>query len=407
MAEEKSDPGNSLAEELWQKAEEEEGERLAKRLAEDPKTKEVLDEWISVVSDVFEIPEYGNIKVISGDFDGDESGIFPYVKLLIYILTKQEEECVCFGIKKNFDPTGFSIINVHAIEKCNMGGNNILKAIEDVAQKLEIKYVIIGEDASHINLKHYRYSLYLLSILSTGESWYNRRGYKQIPPPIHRVDDEELELDNTSLYDEETAANTKFITETKVLDFLKSKTSDIDFIGLMNSIVPFKDEPVEDEPVKDKTVQDYFKEIDDGLRNDRFVPFQQELIDELLDYFSYKNPHIKYTGFNLVKKINDQGNMRPSHVWDEEGPPSLSRSYSISLAYPNKTHDNVRLTRSLSDTRIGRIAPSKEEVDKWRSEIGRGGKRKVSRRKRSATTKKRKHNRKNRKTKRKRHSKLN
>jgi len=376
LAKEAEEEEERLAEK-YRLAEKEHEERSAKRLAEDPKTKEVLDEWISVVSDVFEIPEYGNIKVTSGEFDRDrpgiDSGIFPYVKLIIYILTKKQEECVSFVIKKNFD-TGFSIINIHTIDKCNMGGNNILKALEDVAQKLKIKYVMIGQDASHINLKHCNesISLYVLSILSTGESWYNRRGYKQISPDDGR-DDEELELDNTSLYDEETAANTKFITETKVRDFLIYCKMSVKFMAILESVVL---------PFEDKTVRTYFKEIDAGLRNNTFNDCtQQSLIATTIkdigdSSVDETDTPIKYTNFNLVKKISGQGR-RPSHIWDEEGPPS--QAYSISLGYSNKMSNNkTRQVKSLSDTHLGRTPPSRGQLEKWHNELARGRKLRVS-----------------------------
>jgi hypothetical protein len=361
-------------ERLAEKEEEERSaKKIAERLAQDPETKEVLDEWISVVSDVFEIPEYGNMEMFSGDFNShrpsSDSGIFPYVKLLIYISTKQEKECVCFVIKKNFD-TGFSIINTHAIDKCNMGGNNILKALEDVAQKLKIKYVMIGQDASHINLKHCNesISLYVLSILTTGESWYNRRGYKQISPDDGRAD-EELELDNTSLYDEETEANTKFITETKVRDFLIYCKMSVKFMATLESVVL---------PFGDKTIQTYFKEIDAGLRNNTFNDCtQQSLIATTIkdiedSSVDETDTPIKYTNYNLVKKISGQGR-RPSHIWDEEGPPS--QAYTISLGYSNKmSHNNThtRQVKSLSNTHLGRTPPSRGQLEKWRNEMARG-----------------------------------
>lgn len=70
-------------------------------------------------------------------------------------------------------------ILIKQVNKCSYSGTDNLKHIEFVAKKLNIPYVKINLDDSHINYKGHNIQLGYLNILYKGESWYNSLGYFQ------------------------------------------------------------------------------------------------------------------------------------------------------------------------------------------------------------------------------------
>lgn len=99
---------------------------------------------------------------------------------------ESEDHCLSFQIK---EIKGLKIIYIETIYKCapiKNYGIFILDSIKEYAKNFGFYSVIIGSDASSlefhlINVNGRMKSLFInlsyLSILSTGESWYNRMGF--------------------------------------------------------------------------------------------------------------------------------------------------------------------------------------------------------------------------------------
>jgi hypothetical protein len=91
--------------------------------------------------------------------------------LQIYIKDKRQRSCVTFRIKEDS-------IYVEWLTKCDSGsGTALLHKVEQFASEIGI-FKIILEDASQVITPCYSVtSLRMLSILTTGKSWYNKLGY--------------------------------------------------------------------------------------------------------------------------------------------------------------------------------------------------------------------------------------
>jgi hypothetical protein len=89
----------------------------------------------------------------------------------VKITDKVEKSCIDFTIKED-------LIYVDWLNNCESGtGTTILQKVEQFAREIGI-FKITLEDASQINTPcHNRVSLEILSILTTGKSWYNKLGY--------------------------------------------------------------------------------------------------------------------------------------------------------------------------------------------------------------------------------------
>ena len=89
------------------------------------------------------------------------------------IRDKSQKFCIIFTIIND------DLISVDDLTKCNSGsGTELLHKVEQFAREIGI-FKIILEDASKITTpcEKDRVSLQMLSILTTGESWYNKLGY--------------------------------------------------------------------------------------------------------------------------------------------------------------------------------------------------------------------------------------
>lgn len=97
-----------------------------------------------------------------------------FEKEYIINLMYNESNCITFTINQTSN-----IITIDSLDKCgNNNGNKLLNMIEQFANKINISKIKLL-DGSHIYFcnERYKISLSMLSILSSGKSWYNNLGY--------------------------------------------------------------------------------------------------------------------------------------------------------------------------------------------------------------------------------------
>lgn len=94
-----------------------------------------------------------------------------------YIITeKNNKNCINFNVFDNENKKG---IYVHMLDKCGeFSGKTLLNLLEDYAKDRGDIQLIDLEDASNLFVCDNVVSLYMLQLLSTGQSWYNKLGYK-------------------------------------------------------------------------------------------------------------------------------------------------------------------------------------------------------------------------------------
>jgi len=118
-----------------------------------------------------------NLKIIKSCINEElyivlPSGIFRN-SFEIYHLpySSENDSCVVFSINPEF-------INVIAIQKCgHLRGTEIIELIENISKKLNISRITLL-DASNIEIRNRcSFDLAIISILSSGMSWYNKLGY--------------------------------------------------------------------------------------------------------------------------------------------------------------------------------------------------------------------------------------
>jgi hypothetical protein len=155
------------------------------------------------------------------------------------ILDTRGKNCITFHYYTDTD--GIECIGIVGLDRCSLyTGTELLNKIEKFAKKASIKRLHL-EDVSRIELcDGIRIKLYYLDILCTGQSWYNKHGYKS---EYHR---------------DEIAHNREFINRpmTDVID------NDEDFMMLSNILNPDAEEP----DVKG-TVQEVFVQLKRYLKN--------------------------------------------------------------------------------------------------------------------------------------------
>jgi hypothetical protein len=155
------------------------------------------------------------------------------------ILDTKGKNCITFHYY--IDTDSIECIGIVGLDRCSLyTGTELLNKIEKFAKKASIKRLHL-EDASRIELcDGIQIKLYYLDILCTGQSWYNKHGYKS---EYHR---------------DEIAHNREFINRsmTSVID------NDEDFMMLSNILNPDAEEP----DVKG-TVQEVFVQLKRYLKN--------------------------------------------------------------------------------------------------------------------------------------------
>lgn len=170
-----------------------------------------------------------------------------------YITDKKRQKCM--EIEYTIEPSGKRVINIEGIYKCrNLSGEELVaKAIQiarnPIFQADEIKLC----DASEISLRegHYNcyFSLYILKILSSGQSWYNQYGF------FYNVESEDADI-----YEKNNAI--RGMTCNNLLDIISQNTD------LGNDILEMKNTLIF-EANKNRLVEDLAKKIEKTFKNPR------------------------------------------------------------------------------------------------------------------------------------------
>jgi hypothetical protein len=115
------------------------------------------------------IPDEATIEIIRSVFS--DKNVTIEDKKRIKIRTQDGKDCVTVYLYPDF-------IYISSIEKCgNISGSELLKMFDTLAERMSnIKYIGL-EDVSQIKICGKPISLYILKILTTGQSWYNKHGY--------------------------------------------------------------------------------------------------------------------------------------------------------------------------------------------------------------------------------------
>lgn len=266
--------------------------------------------FIEIIKGVFDIPKYGNIEYYNSQGNRNST--------TITISTLDGDECVMFSLNNG---PGNGFIEVLQIRACNLGGNVILDMLETVARRLKLMYVIIGQDASYIAMKKCRsediqINLAILCILSTGESWYNRRGYKQVSNE-YKISPETI-FDDTSLYDDEKQHNLAIIRGEQIETFLSSRQIE----PTIHNVLPFKGQ----------TVQAYFTKIHKMMKAGKYNCSKARAINYTINSLDFKRD-FRYSNYTLVKHIEAKKTPSPRE-------PLPSAAYSISLGLTKEEEED-------------------------------------------------------------------
>ena len=220
------------------------------------------------------IPDETTIEIIRRVFSGKDINITNETEIHI---SEKGEDCALFIIYPDH-------IYIKRLHKCGTTtGNNLLEKFDILASEMSnITYVILDDD-SNIQICGREIKLYTLKILTTGQSWYNSKGYVS---------------DNN--YDQKTV-NARIIN-TQYEEFRdKLSAQEATVIDTGNRLFP---------ETKQKTVQDYFKYVlNDINRNikekgcgDKETIEKCIWLSEIIDIINKMPYSISYNQFGLVKE---------------------------------------------------------------------------------------------------------
>ncbi len=229
------------------------------------------------------------------------------------ILDTRGKNCITFHYYTDTD--GKESIAIDGLDRCSLNtGTELLYKIEQFAKKANFQRIHL-EDASRIELcDGIRIKLYYLNILCTGQSWYNKHGYK-------------------SEYHRDELAHNRELIESPMINYIKN---DEDYLMLSNILNPDAEEP----DVKG-SVQEVFIQLKNYLINNgdncsgRNATREQSSLDSVV----YKNiefigdlikaigkRYIKYDGYLLDKDITTQ---KQSFLTRKRSKSKISRRHTI------------------------------------------------------------------------------
>ena len=171
------------------------------------------------------IPNEKTIKTIKRIFSGKDINITNEIEIHI---SEKGEDCALFIIYPDH-------IYIEALHKCGATtGNNLLEKFDILVSEIpNMTYVRLVDD-SNIELCGRKIKLYTLKILTTGQSWYNSKGYVS---------------DNN---DDQKTVNARIINMPYEEFRDKLSAQEATVIDTGNRLFP---------ETKQKTVQDYFKYV--------------------------------------------------------------------------------------------------------------------------------------------------
>ncbi len=216
------------------------------------------------------------------------------------ILDTRGKNCITFHYYTDTD--GIECIGIGGLDRCSLyTGTELLNKIEEFAKKASIKRLHL-EDASHIKLcDNIIIRLYYLDILCTGQSWYNKHGYK------------------SEYHHKELAHNREFINR-PMIDIIKNDEEYLNEEYLMLSNIL---NPNAKKPDVNGTVQEVFVQLKRYLINngdncsDPVVVENLKFIRDLIKAIG--KHYIKYDGELLDKEIVINGGTKSSTARDTFG----------------------------------------------------------------------------------------
>jgi len=171
------------------------------------------------------IPNEETIKTIKRIFSGKDINITNEIEIHI---SEKGEDCALFIIYPDH-------IYIEALHKCGATtGNNLLEKFDILASEIPNMTYVRLDDDSNIQICGREIKLYTLKILTTGQSWYNSKGYVS---------------DNN---DDQKTVNARVINMQYEEFRDKLSAQEATVIDTGNRLFP---------ETKQKTVQDYFKYV--------------------------------------------------------------------------------------------------------------------------------------------------
>ena len=171
------------------------------------------------------IPNEKTIKTIKRIFSGKDINITNEIEIHI---SEKGEDCALFIIYPDH-------IYIEALHKCGTTtGNNLLEKFDILASEIPNMTYVRLDDDSNIQMCGREIKLYTLKILTTGQSWYNSKGYVS---------------DNN---DDQKTVNARIINMPYEEFRDKLSAQEATVIDTGNRLFP---------ETKKKTVQDYFKYV--------------------------------------------------------------------------------------------------------------------------------------------------
>jgi len=269
--------------------------------------------------------------------DDDSGNLNAYLEVGINVKDADRTLCTRFVVD-----TQYNHIVLTRLQKCTLGGNVISDKLERVAIEANIRYIVIETDESSLVFEHCRpieyINLAIFNILTFGESWYNRYGYRQ----TEWTSDELYDYENDELYLRETAQN-EGVVESNIVEFLEGHQL-LD-TGIHTVLPP-----------KKQSVRQYFKRLYDGLKRGEYKCPKIKIIAALVRAIAKKDI-IQYSNQNLIKRVGIQ---------------RLSAMSKDIRDMPDKMRilEGSRSTKSLPTRLTGKV-PSKGTLRQWQQTLHR------------------------------------
>jgi hypothetical protein len=216
-----------------------------------------------------------------------------YFGKLIKIKDLHENDCL-YIVFKSLNNSENDYIELFKLNRCHFQGSTNLQSLIKYAQhlkntlKINLNYITL-EDTSSIPSSDIQ--LWLLSILTTGESWYNRFGFKS-----HNYNNEKIE--NNKIIKMNIIDFIKFIDECILI--YKTNRKKLNLQNTVNAELIEKIKFFFKKYDQTKTVQDIFIEIKNELKENRISPEDIYIIEKIFHiiYLSNKilyNPFLCFT----------------------------------------------------------------------------------------------------------------
>ena len=219
------------------------------------------------------IPDEKTIETIKRIFSGKDINITNETEIHI---SEKGEDCALFIIYPDH-------IHIKVLHKCGTTtGNNLLEKFDILASEIQNMTYITLDDDSNIALCGHKINLYTLKILTTGQSWYNSKGYVS---------------DNN---DDQKTVNARIINMS--YEEFRDKLSAQEATVIDTGISLF--------PETEKTVKDYFiyvlndinKNIKEKGCDDEETKAKCRWLSEIINIINKMPYSISYNQFGLVKE---------------------------------------------------------------------------------------------------------